>query len=419
MTEPNLSNSRLSWRIPIPHENSEFRRGALRVLLATTICLCVVYVFGGEMRMGGLIGTLCFAAVAFGLVYWRAAHAVANRKDNVWLDKDGLHWTNEHQGHGTLPAEEMQSFHIGPDAETPDSLKSLTFQLGENRTSQPIPLHDPATPEKVRNYLLQELQVTQQEQSTDQQRSDLRQAVEASLHEQPPGEATELLQFALLPTPERRDAGWLLFQQNEFGQVYFNPVECTFEHHAPGEQQQTLPTLKKLLLAALDFLEALSVERRTELLETAAESLNHRFREALKEQIAHAGFYSECDDVNATWTFSGAREKLLALPRVLRQVAEMQPPIAGERPPRIEIASAPMPVVVQLEEFAWFGGGIICGPAHRLSALADSIEERIEATSTGKRCKVEPPNDAAEPWQLHFEVQAEDFQPATVAQLDP
>jgi len=409
----------VSWRIPIPHEDGEFRRGALRVLLAATICLCVVFVFGGELRVWGLVSTVVVAATAFAFVYWRASHAVASRKDNVRLDADGLHWTNEHNGEGTLPRSEMETFEIGPDAETPDSLKSLTFQLGGSRVSQPVPLLLPATPQVVTEFLTSTLSLPRLERDIDGMRSHLFTEIERSLLEQPPGDATTFLQFAQLETPELLDDHWLVFQQHEFGKVFYQTESCEFKFEPCDGAPQTISTLKQLLLEALDFLEELSDARRVELLEAAADGLDHRFRESLRAQATRAGFYCECDDAGASWTFSGARQPLLNLVAVIRQVAAFQLAIPGELPPHVEIASHPMPVTVQLEEFAWFGGGVISGPSRRLLQLADSIEERIGKTATGGRCSVEPPNDAAEPWRLHFEVQPDDFSPATVASLDP
>ena len=150
---PSDPGEQLGWRIPIDEDDGTFRRGVIRVLLASVICLCLLLLFGSDQLRGyGLAAVGAGAVLTLAWLYVRRPRRPVE-EENVWLSAAGLRWINEHGGEGVLPRESMQAFFLGLDPDAMRGLPALSFVLTSGLESQPIPLTAPATPERVREFL--------------------------------------------------------------------------------------------------------------------------------------------------------------------------------------------------------------------------------------------------------------------------
>ena len=143
----------LSWRIPEEDESQRYRIGTLQVVVATLFFgAIVVGVAPAQMILPSLTAML---AVAVFLLWrnWRKRGPGRPRPDNVRIDQSGVAWRDESGAEHLLERERIEAFHMAEDEDTLRRGPALMLSLSGGFESQPIELHEPATPESVRRVL--------------------------------------------------------------------------------------------------------------------------------------------------------------------------------------------------------------------------------------------------------------------------
>ncbi len=129
--------------------------------LATVVSLFVLLVAAPREVLGlGLAGLI---PVAIGMAFWqwRRYRRMLAGPDNTWLDAAGLHWLDAAKREQTLPRDEITAYRVGVEEDTLRRVPALTLYLSGGRESQPLELHEPATPETVRRWLAETWQLAE------------------------------------------------------------------------------------------------------------------------------------------------------------------------------------------------------------------------------------------------------------------
>jgi hypothetical protein len=143
----------LSWRIPEEDESQRYRIGTLQVVVATLFFGAIVV--GLAPRAMILPSLTAMLAVAVFLLWrnWRKRGPGRPRPDNVRIDQRGVAWRDESGSEHLLERERIEAFRVAEDADTLRQVPALLLSLSGGFESQPIELHEPATPESVRRVL--------------------------------------------------------------------------------------------------------------------------------------------------------------------------------------------------------------------------------------------------------------------------
>jgi len=381
-------------------------------MLASVVCLCLVFVFGtDQLRAYGLIAVVLGALGTLVWLYLRGPQQT-RLEENIWLSSEGLRWTNEHGGDGALARDEMQAFFLGLDPEAMRGLPAMSFVLSSGLESQPIPLAAPATPERVRAFLQSSLDLPEQPLEEVAWIRRTYAALDAGLSWRGASLEAELLRLSLIE-PQRQPSGaWRVFRVREFGAIDLLPYSLTFQAETDSGESIDFATLDDAANYILEHVLPEDASAFVEMKNVVDKELTIRHQQAVRADARQAGFFSQCDDTKLLWTFKGPPSALEQIAAALRQAAkDLQPPQMGERPPRIDLAGESMPVTLQVEELAWIGAGVLCGPPRRHRELARTIEERLAKTKPGATFEVEPPNDVAERWILRFHVAEPGYDP--------
>ncbi|QDU98063.1 hypothetical protein [Lignipirellula cremea] len=402
----------LGWRIPIEERPPGFRRAFLRVLLASVASLCVLWFFGDDtLRVYGLVAVGLAATGTLVWLYLRTP-TPGPPEENVWLTPAGLRWKNEHGGHGELSRETMQSYFLGLDPEAMRGLPALSFRLVSGLESQPIPLASPASPERVRQYLEEQLELPEQPLAEDAFRQRLKIALDAGLSWRGESLEAELLRLSLIDPVRQPNGAWRVFRVRELGAIDFLPHSLQFVLEPEHGEPVALPVLDDAADYVAEHCLPEDPHEFREMRGRIDEELTHRHQQAMRSDAQAAGFFTHCDDVQQTWIFKGTADALGRICDGLDEAAAtLKPAEMGERPPRLELGGAAMPLTIQVEDFTWQGSGSFAGPPHRHRELAAAIRKKLQGKKPGDTFRIEPPNDAAERWKLQFHVTDSNYDP--------
>ena len=143
----------LRWRIPPEGDPRMLRLGLAQTALASVVCLLALLVAAPREALGlGLVG---LAPVSLFIAYWqwrRYRRSLAG-PDNTWLDAAGLHWIDASGNEQLLARGQVTGYRIAVEEDTLRPVPALTLHLAGGRESQPLELHEPASPNLVRRWL--------------------------------------------------------------------------------------------------------------------------------------------------------------------------------------------------------------------------------------------------------------------------
>jgi hypothetical protein len=153
--------SEIRWRIPPEGDPGALRLAVAQIALATIVAALILLVAAPREIVG--IGLVALVPVAVFMAYrqWFRYRQKLAGPDNTWIDDEGIHWHDRRGTTQTLPRSEVVAFRIGPDDDTLRPVPALTLHLSGNRESQPLELHDPATPAAVRRLFVEAWQISE------------------------------------------------------------------------------------------------------------------------------------------------------------------------------------------------------------------------------------------------------------------
>lgn len=336
---------------------------------------------------------------------------------NIHIDSEGLRW---HDGDdiGEIPRESMTGFRISIDEELEFASPMVTFSLLGDWESQPLALHEPATPSKLRRFLVDDLDLPELNYSPEEQQQVIRRAVTAGLVD---CEDSILMRFAArwmranLTEPKKiEDDRWSIAIIDKIGEVIFDSAECTYTLSGKQVESETYFRLPDLIEKITD--ESPTDDARNQITAEVDQFIEQLEKEKFISDVESAGFLSECFDQDSSWLFEGTREGLLQLPTALDLAAEeMRTPPNYARPPKRVLGGTSMGVTIEKANWSYLGSRRITGTTERLKLLARQMREKIENAAVGAKVFYEPPHDASGRWRIRFLVREKEF--SAVARL--
>ncbi len=161
--ESDAGETALRWRIPPASNEHALQVGFAMVLITGVIgALVVIVAAPAEMREFGLAMIGLFSLL-LAWRQWRRHQKVQTGSDNVWLDPAGVHWLDMAGQERSFPRAEIVAYHIAVDPHTIRQIPALTLHLAGGHLSQPMELHEPATPDAVRGFLAEQWQLPERE----------------------------------------------------------------------------------------------------------------------------------------------------------------------------------------------------------------------------------------------------------------
>jgi hypothetical protein len=148
-----MSAPSLSWRVPTTGDPRLLRLALAQVGLATMVAALVLAVAAPRQWLGPSLLGLIPLAVFMAYRRWHAYRQSLEGSDNMRIDEMGFHWLNAGGQAQSFPRQAITGFHIGRDSDTLRPVPALTLHLTGGFESQPIELHPPATPERIRDVL--------------------------------------------------------------------------------------------------------------------------------------------------------------------------------------------------------------------------------------------------------------------------
>jgi hypothetical protein len=174
--QPDAGEPALRWRIPPASDEHALQVGFAMVLITGVIgALAVLVAAPAEMREFSLAAIGLFSLL-LAWRQWRRHQKVQTGSDNVWLDPAGVHWLDMAGQERSFPRDEIVAYHIAVDPHTLRRIPALTLHLADGHTSQPMELHEPATPDAVRAFFAQQWQLPERE-AADKGPADYDQAI--------------------------------------------------------------------------------------------------------------------------------------------------------------------------------------------------------------------------------------------------
>jgi len=127
--------------------------------LATVVCALILLVTAPPQVLGFGLVTLIPVTIGVALWQWRRYRQSLAGPANTWLDDAGLHWLDAVGHEQKLPRTDVTGFRIGIEEDTLRPVPALTLYMRGGHESQPLELHEPATPQDVRRCLRDEWQI--------------------------------------------------------------------------------------------------------------------------------------------------------------------------------------------------------------------------------------------------------------------
>jgi hypothetical protein len=154
-----LASAPLRWRIPPEGDPRVLRLKLAQTALATVVCLLALLVAAPREALA--IGLVALLPVSLGIAWWQWSRYQRSLvgPENAWLDAAGLHWLDAAGREQLLPRGEITAYRVAVEEDTLRSVPALTLRLAGDRESQPLELHEPATPETVRRWLAEAWQL--------------------------------------------------------------------------------------------------------------------------------------------------------------------------------------------------------------------------------------------------------------------
>jgi hypothetical protein len=149
----------LRWRIPPDGDPRLLRLAIAQTGLATVVCALVLLVAAPREVLG--FGLVVLAPIAAGAAFWqwRRYRRSLEGPANTWLDEAGVHWQDAAGNEQTLPRADVTGFRVAIEEDTLRPVPALTLYLSAGQESQPLELHEPATPGEVRRLLHEKWQI--------------------------------------------------------------------------------------------------------------------------------------------------------------------------------------------------------------------------------------------------------------------
>lgn len=151
-TTPGSTNE-LRWRIPTSGDPIQLRLALAQVGLATIVAALIILVaMPAGWKAPALVGLI---PLAIWVAYrrWAKYQRSLAGPDNVWLDSAGLHWLDMSGHEQSFAKSSLVAFRIAREQDTLRPVPALTLDLTGGFESQPLELHEPASPEAVRGWL--------------------------------------------------------------------------------------------------------------------------------------------------------------------------------------------------------------------------------------------------------------------------
>jgi hypothetical protein len=153
----------LRWRIPPASDEHALQVGCAMVIITGVIGTLVVLVAAPVEVRDFALAAIGLFSLLLAWRQWRRHQRVQAGSDNVWLDSAGVHWLDAHSQEQTLARDTIEAYSIAVDPHTLRQVPALSLQLAGGHTSQPMELHEPASPEAVREFLAEHWQLPERE----------------------------------------------------------------------------------------------------------------------------------------------------------------------------------------------------------------------------------------------------------------
>ncbi len=408
------SRPELTWRIPTAHDAMMFRARVLQIVFAAAIVVGVLFIFGSaEMKLAGVIALLLGTALTL-FVIWRSRHQSTARKDNIRIDRDGVHWKGDAGRDGTIGRDQIESFRIGYDADTVRAIPALTLILTGGFDSQPIELHEPVTPVCVRQFLVEHLGVAEETVADDVFASRLHESFAGIFAAQTPSHEWRLLNHALCDPYRETDGTWRVAAFERDGDVFYDPVTCGFRLERHGGETIDLPVLTDLIEFVRD--EVLPEDRAAlrDLLDRIDREEGQQLAESVQRDARAAGFYLEAD-AHGHWHFVGSRSGLIAMcDRIEEAASLLRDAPDGAKPSSLRIGGPVVGITIQRSRPFWIGDQTICGSREELLQVAKRLREQISAAEIDTDVSLRVSENPSQPLVFHFHIKPEHFDPGKV-----
>ncbi len=399
----------ITWHIPDESQATSLRIRILQIVFAAIIYLVVLWVFGARaMRLPGL-AALVPIVVLFLLFTWRSSRRSELDDDNIRLSKAGLSWKDPSGQSGEVPRDRICGFRIGLDPDTMRAIPALTLVLVGGFESQPVELHEPASPARVRQFLSDELGLNEEKLSDEQFARRLRQTLETAIDYEPRSDAGQLLRYSLIGPARQASGVWSVATIDGRGDVSYDPARCCFQ--VGGTTHSELSSVKELLRYVEEDVLPTSDENVRELLARAEADAIERDRRSLIADVENAGIYFESDEYGC-WKLQGTRQRLLSVCDWIEAAGrELEEAPLGARPQTRTLGGDMMRMDLQVSQNLWTDGMTIYGPNKFFVDVARQLRESIALAGVDSVTAV-PPSDQwrqAPPFVLH--VKSDGFDP--------
>lgn len=151
--------STLRWRIPPEGDPRLLRLAIAQTGLAMVVCALVLLVLTPQAVLGQTLAILAAMSIVVVLWQWRRYRRSLEGPANTWLDEAGVHWLDSAAREQKLPRADVTGFRVAVEDDTLRPVPALTLYLTGGQESQPLELHEPATPEEVRRLLKDDWQI--------------------------------------------------------------------------------------------------------------------------------------------------------------------------------------------------------------------------------------------------------------------
>ena len=145
--------STLRWRIPREGDPRLLRLAIAQTGLAMVVCALVLLVLTPQAVLGQTLAILAAMSIVVMLWQWRRYRRSLEGPANTWLDREGVHWLDAAAREQMLPRADVTGFRVAVEDDTLRPVPALTLYLSGGQESQPLELHEPATPDDVRRLL--------------------------------------------------------------------------------------------------------------------------------------------------------------------------------------------------------------------------------------------------------------------------
>ncbi len=404
------SPSELSWRIPGDETAVTIRRRFFRiVLILFTAYVVVLWLFGADWRLPSLAMMVFF--VAFMIWFIRSRRGKQLEEDNVHLTQDGLVWIDAGGQRGELPRARVQGFRIGLDPQTMRAIPALTLVLASGFESQPIELHGPATPVRVRQFLTAQLGLEEQPRGDELFADQVHRDHLATLRALPNVPENILLRHSLVSPQSTAFGQWRIGQLADVGDLLYDRETCSYvvdELNAKTE----LDSLHNLLEFVRNrVLPSDRDDRRKLLSKLAAVDEDQDLQDQIRD-ARDAGFYLEIDPAG-NWHFTGSRQRLLTMCDWVETTAQELPePFDGARPQHHRLGGDAMSISVEVAGGLWFDDYVISGSPTRLGQLADTLRGHLSQADSGDEFTVAVQDASDSESNFRFHLQSDDADPS-------